>query len=294
MSELQGKTAVISGGAEGIGLSIAKAVGKRGMNIVIGDIDADQMAEAEKTLKVEGVEVLCVKLDVSKIELWESLVEQATERFGKIHMLVNNAGVGGTPGTVEQASQKDWEWVVDVNLLGVIYGAKVVVPHIKAHGEGGWVINTASMAGMMGVPMAQAYTGTKVAVVGMSESWFQELKPQNIHVSVLCPAFVKTRIHESYRNRQSEYGQSDMSELDATQIAIAKHMQKVVENGIDVDLVGERVVEAIQQGELYIFTHPNYRKVLQRRAKAVDDAFARAEKSPLLQDLLDLPVDDFS
>ena len=85
-----------------------------------------------------------------------------------------------------------------------------------------------------------------------------------------------------------------MSELDATQIAIAKHMQKVVENGIDVDLVGERVVEAIQQGELYIFTHPNYRKVLQRRAKAVDDAFARAEKSPLLQDLLDLPVDDFS
>lgn len=294
MSELQGKTAVISGGAEGIGLSIAKAVGKRGMNIVIGDIDADQMAEAEKTLKVEGVEVLCVKLDVSKIELWESLVEQATERFGKIHMLVNNAGVGGTPGTVEQASQKDWEWVVDVNLLGVIYGAKVVVPHIKAHGEGGWVINTASMAGMMGVPMAQAYTGTKVAVVGMSESWFQELKPQNIHVSVLCPAFVKTRIHESYRNRQSEYGQSDMSELDATQIAIAKHMQKVVENGIDVDLVGERVVEAIQQGELYIFTHPNYRKVLQRRAKAVDDAFARAEKSPLLQNLLDLPVDDFS
>lgn len=294
MSELQGKTAVISGGAEGIGLSIAKAVGKRGMNIVIGDIDADQMAEAEKTLKADGVEVLCVKLDVSKIELWESLVEQATERFGKIHMLVNNAGVGGTPGTVEQASQKDWEWVVDVNLLGVIYGAKVVVPHIKAHGEGGWVINTASMAGMMGVPMAQAYTGTKVAVVGMSESWFQELKPQNIHVSVLCPAFVKTRIHESYRNRQSEYGQSDMSELDATQIAIAKHMQKVVENGIDVDLVGERVVEAIQQGELYIFTHPNYRKVLQRRAKSVDDAFARAEKSPLLQNLLDLPVDDFS
>ncbi len=294
MSDFQGKTAVISGGAEGIGLSIARAVGKRGMNVVIGDIDAEQMAQAEKTLGAEGVEVLCVNLDVSKIEMWESLVAQATDRFGNIHMLVNNAGVGGTPGTVEQATQKDWEWVVDVNLLGVVYGAKVVVPQIKQHGEGGWVINTASMAGMMGVPMAQAYTGTKVAVVGMSESWFQELKPQNIHVSVLCPAFVKTRIHESYRNRQSEYGEADMSELDETQIAIAKHMQKVVENGIDVDLVGERVVEAIQQGELYIFTHPNYRKVLQRRAKAVDDAFARAAQSPLLQDLLDLPVDDFS
>lgn len=294
MSEFLGKTAIISGGAEGIGLSIARALGKRGMNIVIGDIDAEQMAKAEQALSEEGVNVLCVKLDVSKIELWEALVEQASARFGNIHMLVNNAGVGGTPGTVEQASQKDWEWVVDVNLLGVVYGAKVVVPHIKQHGEGGWVINTASMAGMGGVPLAQAYTGTKVAVVGMSESWYQELKPHNIHVSVLCPAFVKTRIHQSYRNRQSEYGKAEFSDLDETQLAIAKHMQKVVENGIDVDLVGERVVEAIQLGELYIFTHPNYRKVLQRRAKAIDDAFARAAQSPLLQDLLDLPVDDFS
>ena len=294
MSEFQGKTAIISGGAEGIGLSIAKAMGKRGMNVVIGDIDTEQMAIAEKSLSDAGVNVLSVKLDVSKVEDWESIAEQANARFGNIHMLVNNAGVGGTPGTVEQASKKDWEWVVDVNLLGVIYGAKVVVPYIKQHGEGGWIINTASMAGMMGVPMAQAYTGTKVAVVGMSESWYQELKPHNIKVSVLCPAFVKTRIHQSYRNRQSEYGQADFSELDETQLAIAKHMQKVVENGIDVDLVGERVVEAIKLGELYIFTHPNYRKVLQRRAKAVDDAFARAEQSPLLQDLLDLPVDDFS
>ena len=295
-SNFTGKTALISGGAEGIGFSVAQAMGKQGMNVVLGDIDPSQLEKAKANLEQQGVEVLTVVMDVSKPEQWQQAADQAIERFGKVHMLVNNAGVGGTPGAIEQTDHKDWRWVLDVNLMGVIYGAETVVPLIKQHGEGGWVINVASMAGMMGVPYAQAYTATKVAVVGMSESWYEELKPHNIQVSVLCPAFVKTRINHSYRNKHDEYkqeGAADPAEA-AGQSALADHMQKVIDAGLAPEIVGERVVEAISAGELYIFTHPNYRKVLKSRFKAIDQAFERAESSPLLQHVLDEEIASFS
>jgi len=285
MTELNGKTAIITGGAEGIGFSIAKALAAQGMNIVLGDINAAQLAVAVQTLEARDASVLGVQMDVTSITDWQDLVSQVQARFGSIHMLVNNAGVGGGAGTIEQIDKIDWRWVVDVNLMGVVYGTQTLVPLIKQHGEGGWLINVASMAGMMGVPYAGAYTATKVAVVGMSESWYEELKAYNIKVSVLCPAFVKTRINLSERNRQVNYQKdADDSEQDA---AMAAHMQKVIDNGLDVDIVGERVVEAIAAGELYIFTHPNYRKVLQQRFKAIDEAFERSAASPLLAHVLD-------
>jgi NAD(P)-dependent dehydrogenase (short-subunit alcohol dehydrogenase family) len=284
MTELHGKTAIITGGAEGIGFSIAKAMAAQGMNIVLGDIDTAQLAVAVQALEAQGKSVLGVQMDVTSITDWQNLVSQVQARFGNIHMLVNNAGVGGGAGTIEQIDETDWRWVVDVNLMGVVYGTQTLVPLIKQHGEGGWLINVASMAGMMGVPYAGAYTATKVAVVGMSESWYEELKAYNIKVSVLCPAFVKTRINLSERNRQVNYQKdADDSEQDA---AMAAHMQKVIDNGLDVDIVGERVVEAIAAGELYIFTHPNYRKVLQLRFKAIDEAFERSAASPLLAHVL--------
>lgn len=285
MTELGGKTAVISGGAEGIGFSIAQALAKQGMNIVLGDIDVAQLADAVQTLEAEGVPVLGVHMDVTNIGQWQNLADQTINRFGKIHMLVNNAGVGGGSGAIEQIDDKDWRWVVDVNLMGVVYGTQTLVPLIKQHGEGGWLINVASMAGMIGVPYAGAYTATKVAVVGMSESWYAELKPHHIKVSVLCPAFVRTRINLSDRNRQDNYQKdADDSEPNA---AMAAHLQKVVDNGLDVDIVGKRVVEAIATGELYIFTHPNYRMVVQQRYKAIDEAFERSAASPLLAHVLD-------
>ncbi|MGK0438723.1 MAG: NAD(P)-dependent dehydrogenase (short-subunit alcohol dehydrogenase family), partial [Paracoccaceae bacterium] len=205
MSDYKGKTAVISGGAEGIGLGIALAMGQQGMNLVLGDIDEVQLVEAQAKLEAQGIEVLTVKMDVTDPAQWRLLGEQALQRFGKVHMLVNNAGVASAPGPIEKTNHKDWNWVIDVNLKGVIYGAEAIVPLIKEHGEGGWVINVASMAGMIGVPYAGAYTATKVAVVGMSEAWNVELAKHNIDVSVLCPAFVKTRIHLSHRNRQQEH-----------------------------------------------------------------------------------------
>lgn len=262
MSQFRGKTAVISGGAEGIGLSIARALGKQGMNVVLGDIDPAQLESALALLKSERVRAVGVAMDVTSIGLWHHLAEQAVKQFGKVHMLVNNAGVGGGTGTIEQSETMDWRWVLDVNLMGVLYGTQTMVPLIKKQGEGGWIINVASMAGMVGVPYAGAYTATKTAVVGMSESWHAELKSHNIHVAVLCPAFVKTRINLSERNRQPGYAREELGlEIDSFKNeALAAQMQTVIDNGLAVDIVGERVVEALNAGELYIFTHPKDRK----------------------------------
>jgi len=295
MSQFSGKTVVVSGGAEGIGFAIARAMGKQGMNVVLGDIDTNQLNIAKTKLESENIEVLTVQMDVTDLSQWQNTADKAIERFGKIHMLVNNAGVGSNPGVIEQTDDKDWRWVLDVNLMGVIYGTQTMVPLMKQHGEQGWLINVASMAGMMGVPTAGAYTATKVAVVGMSESWYAELKPHNIQVSVLCPAFVKTRINLSNRNKPDELKSDKEKNTDnVSASSSAKHMQKVIDNGLPPEIVGERVVEAVSNKELYIFTHPNYRKVVQKRFKSIDDAFARAELSPLLTSVLDEEVAMFT
>lgn len=291
MSQFSGKTALISGGGEGIGLSIAEALGKEGMNIVIADIDQGNLDKASQRLSEADVPVLAIKLDVADAAQWQDAVNQTINTFGKIHMLVNNAGVGGETGPLEGQQPDGWQWSLDVNLLGVVKGAQAVVPSIKAQGEGGWIVNVASMAGMGGVPFGGAYTATKFAVVGLSEGWAMELAKSQIAVSVLCPGFVKTRIHESDRNRPD----SDTSSLSMANIndKAREQSKQLVENGIDVSIVGERTVEALKAGEFYIFTHPNFQKSMQRRAKAIDDAMSRAAASPLLKDIVDLPVDTF-
>jgi len=288
MKEFEGKTALISGGAEGIGLSIAQALGKQGMQIVLGDIDAAQLAVAHKALEGQGVAVHSVVMDVTLPEDWQRFAQQAIARFGNIHMLVNNAGVSNSSGPLDKVTDNDWRWVSDVNLDGVLFGARAIVPLMKQHGEGGWLINVASMAGMVGVPYASAYTATKNAIVALSEAWHQELRRQQIHVSVLCPAFVKTRINLSERNRQTIHqAKGEKLAPSERQLAAAAHMQSIIDNGLAVEIVGERVVEALRAGELYIFTHPNYRSLVQQRYQAIDAAFERAAASPLLAHIRD-------
>ncbi len=289
MSNYENKTAIITGGAEGIGLAVARSFGERGMNIVLTDIDEAQLALGVKELADEGIRVIGLPLDVVEPEQWQDVVTKAQAEFGKIHLLLNNAGVSGMPGPIEKTRHNDWRWVIDVNLMGVVYGAEAVVPAIKQHGEGGWMINVASMAGMSGVPYANAYTATKVAVVGMSESWRAELKRDNIDVSVLCPAFVKTRIHLSHRNRQEQYKNppKPKAEVKKPRPAQDNPTASFVENGIDPRIVGERVVEAVEAREMYIFTHPMNRELVQKRSEAIDKAFARAQASPLLKDVKD-------
>ena len=289
MSQFADKTAIISGGAEGIGLSIAKALGEQKMNIVLADIDQKNLEKASLELRGSGISVLPVTLDVADEAQWHDAAQQAIERFGKIHMVVNNAGIGGDTGPIQNAQTKGWQWALDVNLMGVMYGAKVMVPLIKQHGEGGWIINVASMAGMGGIPYNGAYTATKTAVVALSESWAAELQSKGIKVSVLCPAFVQTRIYDSNRNRPLKY-QNDTA-TPTNEDSFADKTKYLVENGIDVSIVGKRVVEALNDGELYIFTHPNYRAIVQRRFQAIDAAFERAAQSPLLEHIANQKLD---
>ena len=287
MKELDGKTAIISGGAEGIGLGIAQVLGRYGMNIVIADINAEQLEKARQNLEQAGTPVLAVSLDVVAVEQWRKVAEQAMDRFGKVHMLVNNAGVGGAPKPIDTSSEQDWRWVVDVNLMGVVNGAQTIIPLIKAHGEGGWVVNVASMAGFVPLPMASAYSATKAAVVAMSESWHAELQDQNIHVAVLCPGFVKTRINLSQRNRQAQYESDDSLQSGSKrQAKLGQQMQSVLDAGAPPELIGERVVEAIAAKELYIVTHPNFRSAVDARFSAITQCFKRAESSPLLVDIV--------
>ena len=289
MFKFEGKTAVISGGAEGIGLSIAKALGEQKMNIVLGDIDEKNLLKSTNELESLGIPVLGALLDVADEMQWKSVADKAIEKFGKVHMVVNNAGVGGDSGPIENQETEGWQWALGVNLMGVVYGAKVMTPLIKGHGEGGWILNVSSMAGMGGVPYSGAYTASKAAVVALSESWAAELQDKRIGVSVLCPAFVQTRIYDSERNRPDKY-KSENYQIE-NESSFSKQTKQMVKDGIDVSIVGKRVVEAINHGELYIFTHPNYRQVNQERFNGIDEAFARSAESPLLKDIVNQKID---
>ena len=291
MIELQGKTVVISGGAEGIGLEIGLVLGRRGMNVVLADIDTQNLAAARDRMAAENIATLTVELDVALEEHWQKVAGQTLERFGKVHMLVNNAGVGGAAGAIESYDSASWRWAIDVNLMGVVYGAQTFVPLIKQHGEGGWLLNVASMAGIGGVPYMAAYSATKNAVVALSEGWSTELEEHGVKVAVLCPGFVKTRIHESHRNRQARYAVDKAPSKQ--QQKIADGAREAVQNGIDVELLGKRVMEALDGGEFYIFTHPSYRQLARPRAAAIDAAVERAAASPLLKDILEQEIGPF-
>jgi NAD(P)-dependent dehydrogenase (short-subunit alcohol dehydrogenase family) len=177
-------------------------------------------------------------------------------------------------------TERDWDWIMDVNLMGVVYGMEVFAPLIESHGEGGHFVNTASMAGMLGIPNVEPYCATKFAVVAMSEGWAGQLAPKNIGVSVLCPGFVQTRIHESFRNKPSRYGGPDSVSvgLGETRAQTAA----MVNAGIPIEPVANRVVEAIKDNDLYIFTHPEFRAAVQMRFANIMAAFDKSEKSKAL------------
>ena len=284
MKDFRGKTAFVTGGASGIGLSMARAFGRAGMNVVLADLDMATAQEASDRLASEQIKAVPVRCDVSDRGSVREAALEAIAAFGKVHVVCNNAGVavGGPLGTVKD---RDWDWILDVNLKGVVYGTEVFMPLIKSHGEGGHFVNTASMAGMVSPPGLEPYCATKFAVVAMSEGWYGQLAPMGIGVSVLCPGFVKTRIHESGRARQDKYG--GVGDVDPGVAATREEAAQNVLNGIDPDIVGNRVVEAVQNGELYIFTHPAMRPFVEMRFAAILQGFDAAASSPALAGVKD-------
>jgi NAD(P)-dependent dehydrogenase (short-subunit alcohol dehydrogenase family) len=281
MRELRGKTAFITGGASGIGLAMAEAFGREGMNIMLADIEATALAAAVEQLRGKQIRAEGVVADVCRRDALRAAALETIAKFGKVHLVANNAGVaaGGQIGTV---SERDWDWVIDVNLKGVVHGMEIFAPLIASHGEGGHFVNTASMAGMVSPPGMEPYCATKFAVVAMSEGWAAQLAPSNIGVSILCPGFVRTRIHESRRNRSQDYG-ADAGSGGEEAAGIAS---TAVLNGIPVEPVANRVVEAVKAGELYIFTHPEFKAFVEARFAAILAAFDVSAASPALAALV--------
>src|SRR5713226_2190492 len=200
MESLKDKTAVVTGGASGIGRALCLAFAGEGARIVIADIDDAGMAETAGSVAKAGSKAISVKTDVTKLASVQSLADRAFSEFSRVHLLCNNAGVA-VHGSLESASHRDWEWVLGVNLWGVIHGIEAFVPQMIAQKEPGHIVNTASMAGLIASQGLGVYNTSKYAVVGLSETLQKDLKPHRIGVSVLCPMGVETRIRESERSR---------------------------------------------------------------------------------------------
>jgi NAD(P)-dependent dehydrogenase (short-subunit alcohol dehydrogenase family) len=276
MQDLQGKVAFITGGASGIGLAMARAFGRQGMSVMLADIEASALELAVDELRASQIKAEGVVADVAKRDSLRAAALETIARFGKVHLVCNNAGVG-TGGAIGQVPERDWNWILDVNLLGVVHGTEIFTPLILSHGEGGHFVNTASLAGMVSPPGMEPYCATKFAVVAMSEGWAAQLAPRGIGVSILCPGFVKTRIHESRRNRPPAYGPDTRKTSPADDAMVSP-----VLSGIDVEPVGERVVEAVKANELYVFTHPETRSAVEARFQRILAACDTAAASPAL------------
>ncbi len=217
MHQLAGKTAFVTGGASGIGLALGRAFAEAGMQVMLADIEIPALDRALDSLRGFGSRVRGIPCDVADAETVERAANAAIAAFGKVHVVCNNAGVAGGGG-IDHISADDWRWVIDVNLMGVVHGIRSFLPLIRAHGEGGHIVNTASMAGMNAGLGFSPYTATKFAVVAISEGLAARLKPLGIGVSVLCPSYVRTRIGASSRNRPPRYGAARSSIRKARQV----------------------------------------------------------------------------
>jgi NAD(P)-dependent dehydrogenase (short-subunit alcohol dehydrogenase family) len=268
MREFAGKTAIVTGGAGGIGLALGRAFAQSGMKVMLADIEADALHAAVKSLQEISPDIRGTICDVADAASVERAAQASFDAFGKVHVVCNNAGVAAGGG-IDHISLDNWRWVIDVNLMGVLHGIKSFLPHIRAHGEGGHIVNTASMAGMQTGLGFSPYGATKFAVVSMSEGLATQLKPHGIGVSVLCPSFVRTRIGESGRNRPERYGQSLPLDPASPAAAVVAEIARQIEVGLDPASVAAGVLEAIRQDEFYIFTHPGMRAEVEPRFAAI-------------------------
>lgn len=257
--DVSNKVAFITGGATGIGLGIARAFAARGAKIMLADIDDAGLAAAAAELSGAGADVATVLCDVADEAAVRAAADATIERFGKVHIVVNNAGVGAG-GVAGETALEDWRWIVDINLMGVVHGVEVFTPLIKSHGEGGYIVNTASMAGHVASAVMAPYHATKFAVVGYSEALKDDLARFGIGVSVLCPAWVRTNIYKSSLGSPTAQA-ADAAEGDVDFSA----MQAVVESGIAPELVGEWTADCVEAERFYIFTHPSMETYINER-----------------------------
>jgi NAD(P)-dependent dehydrogenase (short-subunit alcohol dehydrogenase family) len=274
MKNLNGKVAFVTGASAGIGYALAEAFGRAGMRVMLAGINEQNLDAALARLRAADVDAERVQCDVASRASVQKAALATIAKFGKVHVVCNNAGVGmgGELGTIPET---DWEWVIRVNLMGVVHGTEIFAPLLAQHGEGGHIVNTSSIAGLLPGPGMEPYCATKSAVVAMSEGWRAQLAPRGIGVSVLCPAFVRTSIGSGHRNRPGgprpggDRAQSVLNQL--------------IEGGMDPKMLAARVLEAVRDDELYVFTHPELKAAIEARFDGILEAFDRAARSPALK-----------
>ncbi len=276
MEQVEGKVAFITGGASGIGLGMAKAFTAAGMKAVIADIRNDHIDEARawfaQARRSDAVHFL--SLDVTDRDAYAAAADEAEAVFGKVHVLCNNAGIG-ISAAVSEASYNDWDWGVDVNLNGVFNGVHTFLPRIRAHGEGGHIVNTASMGGILQYSRAGVYVTTKFAVVGLSEALHAELMGEPIGVSAFCPGGVRTNIRDWEKTRPERFPKAEADGAGAPggpspAFRMDPEVMKTLgEMSWEPEQVGEMVLEGIRADALYIFTSPEFRPGIVERFEAI-------------------------
>jgi NAD(P)-dependent dehydrogenase (short-subunit alcohol dehydrogenase family) len=277
MKQLRGKVAVVTGAASGLGRAMACAFGAEGMHVALADVDQNGLEETRERVRSHQVHSFTMRVDVSRAAEVNALAERTLQELKGIHLVCNNAGVSPLGATWE-TSIADWQWILGVNLWGVIHGVRAFTPHLVAQNEG-HIVNTASVAGMISPPGMGAYNVTKHAVVTLSETLYHDLRERNsaVGVSVLCPAYVPTRIAESERNRPRDLPPSAKSKETLAREAMLK---KAVSSGkISADEVAQAVVAAVKEERFYILTHARIKGAI--RSRMEDILEERAPRNPL-------------
>jgi NADP-dependent 3-hydroxy acid dehydrogenase YdfG len=270
MQDIEGKVAFITGGASGIGLGIAMALINAGMKVMITDIRQDHLDEAMNIFRRQGKEnrVHGLRLDVADRNAFELAADETEKIFGKIHILCNNAGMG-IIGPIKITKFGDWDWALGVMIGGVVNGVQIMLPRILKHGEGGHIVTTSSMAGVLPLSRCSVYSTAKGAVVAMCEAMRGELALDNIGVSAFCPGPVATNISEAGRNRPEQYRK------DSGYAQLEKELEKRPDfiNEMSIEECGERVLRGILNNDLFIFTHREFKEGVAERMEAMLSCF---------------------
>ena len=276
MQDFLGRTAVITGGASGIGLGMARSFAGRGMQLVLADLDEELLKAAEKEFSAAGTAVVCQVCDVSKLEDVERLAEVTMDRFGAVHVVCSNAGVG-IPTSARNVKLADWEWIINVDLWGPIYAVKTFLPLIEEQGVG-HINATSSMAGLISSQMMGAYNVAKHGVVALMAAVERELraKKSNVRASVLCPGPINTNISRHSVDFRPGRGKPKGDSEKAGKLA--GNIQAALEQGMHPDEVGELVANAVEQEKFWILTHPHWSKTVQKQLDAMvnDQTLTRA------------------
>ncbi len=280
MKSLEGKTAFVTGAASGIGLGIATALAQAGVKVMLCDIQKDALDKAVADLRGTNADVAGVLADVSLKDNLQHAADETIARFGKVHILVNNAGVGGG-GDYGTWTEGGWNWVIGVNLMSVVWGIEIFGPLIESHGEGGQIVSTASIAGMVALTNP-AYDVTKFGVVALSEDLRPKLAPRGIGVSVLCPGVIRTNIVDSGRNIPARFaGQVPTAPTEGPGTEVLKAVTAAIASGIDPLYVGELVREAIEGDWPHIFTDLQFEPHIDARFATIKQGFDRIrERTP--------------